>query len=168
MVRLLAFVVTVYSLALAIQGQTLSSLITIHPGTTFGGCGAYTTVLDDYARESLQSTVVAHDNIKDHGGEDTPRGKQIRKALDMFFKVPLDVDKGKSGRATIVSMFTTPLLQAYSIAKYQNRESQQNHHVVSRGNHKHSSGYNISLLRQHVSRSTRPHRASPGPGRQQH
>jgi hypothetical protein len=105
MARLLGFVFFIYSCALVVHGQNLNNLFTIQPGTINGGCGARTTLLNQYATESVDSLNVAIDAINNHGGADTPEGKKVRRALDMFFKVDPSIPKSQADRKRITSMF---------------------------------------------------------------
>jgi hypothetical protein len=105
MASILALVVTISSLILTIHGQNLGSLFTIQPGNTNGGCGAQTALLNQYAQESLQSVMVAINAINNDGGQNTPNGAKVRRALNTFFKVSQNIGPGANGRTLIASKF---------------------------------------------------------------
>jgi hypothetical protein len=93
MAKLLSLLVVVYSCACAVFGQNLANLMTIQPGTTNGGCGARTALLNQYATESLQSLNNAINAIDTHGSARTPRGQQVRRAITTFFKQSSPADR---------------------------------------------------------------------------
>ncbi|KAF1993094.1 hypothetical protein P154DRAFT_591103 [Amniculicola lignicola CBS 123094] len=103
MARLLGFVVFIHSCALVVYGQNLANLFTIQPGTTKGGCGAHTALLNQYATESLQSVTVAIRALNTHGGANTANGKKVRRALNTFFKISQSIPNGQNDRNTIAT-----------------------------------------------------------------
>jgi hypothetical protein len=105
MVRLLGFIVFIYSCALVVHGQVIADRFTVQPGTTNGGCDARTTLLNQYLTESRLSVTVALDAIDNHGSANTADGRKVRRALDTFFKISPTMTNGQSDRNKVASMF---------------------------------------------------------------
>jgi hypothetical protein len=59
----------------------LSDLLTIQPGSTYGGCDGRLNVLEDWHEEAIDSLDSAIDAIDDHYNEDSENGKRVRTAM---------------------------------------------------------------------------------------
>lgn len=98
-------ILSICVLVLVVRGQNLAQLMTIQPGTTNGGCGARTTLLTQYAQETLQSIEAAINAINTHGGQTTQDGNRVGRALNAFFKISPTARTARSERNKIVGMY---------------------------------------------------------------